>query len=276
MPGGSQSHLLLCSDGEFYVVKFLGNPQHECVLFNEWVATRLAAHVGLLTATVTPVEVSPRFIMRNTQLKFQLPSGNVSCLPGLHLGVKYLGIPGRTELFDFLPAAVSGLVKNRESVFHALVFDKWLGNNDTRQFVYRRMLDKSPYTAFIIDNANCFNGGDWDFRTDGPRLALVPDRAWYREVTDFRAFEPFLASVEALESSTVRSVVWSVPGAWVTKTKGEVSDLTSRIIERRTRVRYEVRQFVQQRQDLFPRFQSPSTRTDEESGLLSSPLEAFA
>ena len=47
MRGGAQSHLMLASDGNLYVVKFSNNPQHVRVLANELLATRLAAAVGL-------------------------------------------------------------------------------------------------------------------------------------------------------------------------------------------------------------------------------------
>ena len=42
MRGGAQGHLMRCSDGNFYVVKFRNNPQHLRVLANELLATRLA------------------------------------------------------------------------------------------------------------------------------------------------------------------------------------------------------------------------------------------
>ena len=46
MRGGAQSHLMRCDDGHYYVVKFRNNPQHERVLANEFLATRLAERVG--------------------------------------------------------------------------------------------------------------------------------------------------------------------------------------------------------------------------------------
>ena len=47
MRGGAQSHLMLASDDNLYVVKFRNNPQHVRVLANELLATRLAAAIGL-------------------------------------------------------------------------------------------------------------------------------------------------------------------------------------------------------------------------------------
>ena len=58
MRGGAQSHLMRCSDGNYYVVKFQNNPQHKRVLVNEFLGTRLAAIMGLPTTPGVIVEVS--------------------------------------------------------------------------------------------------------------------------------------------------------------------------------------------------------------------------
>ena len=57
MRGGAQSHLMRCSDGNYYVVKFQNNPQHRRILVNELLGTRLASRLGLPTTPVTAVEV---------------------------------------------------------------------------------------------------------------------------------------------------------------------------------------------------------------------------
>ncbi len=42
MRGGAQSHLMRCSDGNYYLVRFQNKPQHRGVLVNELLGTRLA------------------------------------------------------------------------------------------------------------------------------------------------------------------------------------------------------------------------------------------
>ena len=46
MRGGAPSHLMRCSDGLYYVVKFQNNPQHRRILVNEMLGTKLAARLG--------------------------------------------------------------------------------------------------------------------------------------------------------------------------------------------------------------------------------------
>ncbi len=58
MRGGAQSHLMLCDDRHYYVVKFINNPQHVRILANEMLANRLASYVGLPVPECTYVDVS--------------------------------------------------------------------------------------------------------------------------------------------------------------------------------------------------------------------------
>jgi hypothetical protein len=65
MRGGAQSHLMRCSDGNYYVVKFQNNPQRRRILVNALLGTRLAGRMGLPTAPVSAGE--PRcdpFVLR--------------------------------------------------------------------------------------------------------------------------------------------------------------------------------------------------------------------
>ena len=81
MRGGAQSHLMRCSDGHYYVVKFQNNPQHMRILVNELLATRLAARLGLPTTPVAMVEVSPELIGLTPELCVELPRARVPCTP---------------------------------------------------------------------------------------------------------------------------------------------------------------------------------------------------
>jgi hypothetical protein len=67
--GRRQAHLMGCSDGLLYVVKFQNNPQHRRVLVNELLGTRL----GLPTAPVEVVEVSAELIRLTPELCIELP-----------------------------------------------------------------------------------------------------------------------------------------------------------------------------------------------------------
>jgi hypothetical protein len=83
MRGGAQSHLMLASDGNLYVVKFSNNPQHVRVLANEMLATRLATAVGLAVPPCEVIEVSEWLIQNSPELTIEQRRGALPCQPGL-------------------------------------------------------------------------------------------------------------------------------------------------------------------------------------------------
>src|SRR2546425_12206868 len=103
MRGGAQSHLMRCSDGYYYVVKFQNNPQHPRILVNDLLGTKLAARLGLPTVPVEIIEVSEELIRLTPELAMELPRARIPCQPGLQFGSRYPGDPRQLTLHDFLP-----------------------------------------------------------------------------------------------------------------------------------------------------------------------------
>jgi hypothetical protein len=83
MRGGAQGQLMLGEDGHAYVVKFQNNPQHTRVLVNEFLASRLAAAVGLSTPEVELIEVNPWLVENTPELEMDLGKTRERCRPGL-------------------------------------------------------------------------------------------------------------------------------------------------------------------------------------------------
>ncbi|HEV2102769.1 MAG TPA: HipA family kinase [Candidatus Acidoferrum sp.] len=136
MRGGAQSHLMRCSDGNYYVVKFQNNPQHRRILVNELLGTRLASRLGLPTAPVEVVEVGAELIRLTPELCIELPRSRTPCAAGLQFGSRYPGDPRRLTLHDFLPDEKLREVENVHDFAGMLVFDKWACNTNGRQTVF--------------------------------------------------------------------------------------------------------------------------------------------
>jgi hypothetical protein len=136
MRGGAQSHLMRCSDGFYYVVKFQNNPQHRRVLVNELLGTRLARRLGLPTTPVEIVEVSEELIRLTPDLAIELQNHRTPCQPGQQFGSRYPGIPRQVALYDFLPDQQLRQVGNLHDFAGMLLFDKWTCNTDGRQTVF--------------------------------------------------------------------------------------------------------------------------------------------
>src|SRR5712675_3441498 len=138
MRGGAQSHLMRCSDGHYYVVKFQNNPQHRRILVNELLGTRLAARLGLPTVPVEIVAVSEELIRLTPELAIELPRARIPCQPGLQFGSRSPGDPRRLTLHDFLPDEQLRHVENLHDFAGMLVFDKWTCNTNGRQTIFFR------------------------------------------------------------------------------------------------------------------------------------------
>jgi hypothetical protein len=136
MRGGAQSHLMRCSDGNYYVVKFQNNPQHRRILVNEMLGTRLAGRLGLPTAPVSVVEVSEEMIRLTPELCIETPRTRIPCAAGLQFGSRYPGDPRRVALHDFLPDEKLREVDNLHDFAGMLAFDKWTCNTNGRQTVF--------------------------------------------------------------------------------------------------------------------------------------------
>lgn len=93
MRGGAQGHMMRCSDGNFYVVKFRNKPQHFHVLANELLATRLAEAAGLPVPPTEVVEVGDWLVENSSDLNLQLSGRVIRCHPGLQFGSRYVVDP---------------------------------------------------------------------------------------------------------------------------------------------------------------------------------------
>jgi HipA-like kinase len=166
MRGGAQSHLMRCSDENYYVVKFQNNPQHRRILVNELLGTRLASRLGLPTAPVEVVEVGAELIRLTPELCIELPRSRTPCAAGPQFGSRYPGDPRRMTLHDFLPDEKLREVENLHDFAGMLVFDKWVCNTNGRQ------------TVFFEDVARAGAGT----RGEGPLRAAAPADAAPGEV----------------------------------------------------------------------------------------------
>src|SRR5467141_1955297 len=136
MRGGAQSHLMRCSDGWYYVVKFQNNLQHRLILVNELLGTKLAARLGLPTVPVAIVQVSEELIRLTPELAMELPRSRIPCQPGPQFGSRYPGDPRQLTLHDFLPDEQLREVEILHAFAGMLVFDKWACNTNGRQTVF--------------------------------------------------------------------------------------------------------------------------------------------
>ncbi len=253
MRGGAQAHLMRCSDGNYYVVKFQNNPQHLRVLVNELLGTRLASRLGLPTTPVAVVEVSRELIQLTEELCMELARSRTPCAAGLQFGSRYPGDPRRLVLHDFLPDEKLREVANLHDFAGMLVFDKWTCNTNGRQTLFFE--EKSPastaapgdpprapgnsplpYRALMIDQGFCFNAGEWNF-PDAPLRGLYARNRVYEGVTGMASFGPWLERLDhRITERVLAEVAGEIPPEWYADDYDAVLRLLEQLQRRRTRV----------------------------------------
>jgi len=244
MRGGAQAHLMRCSDGGYYVVKFQNNPQHVRILVNELLGTRLAARLGLPTPQVEVVEVREELIRSTAELVMQLGMSRTPCRAGFQFGSRYPGDPAEITVHDFLPDEQLRDIANAADFLGMLVFDKWTCNTNGRQAIFFRNASRPPaavgldsrYQAWMIDQGFCFNAGDWSF-PDAPLRGLYVRAQVYEAVRGLDSFAPWLERVEKrIDERVLDELGREIPPEWYGFDQDALYHLLAQLLRRSGRV----------------------------------------
>jgi hypothetical protein len=254
MRGGSQSQLIRASDGNFYITKFQGNPQHTRVLANEFLASRLGFYLGLPMPEVAIIEVSEWLVNNSPELRFDMAGLATPCSSGLQLGSRYVADPEKDMVFDYLPESLMvERTRNLLDFGRMLVLDKWAGNADGRQAVFTKPATARKYSAIFIDQGYCFNCSEWNF-PDSPLRGVYARNSVYQHVTGWEAFEPVLSRAEQMDSAELWRLAEGMPEEWWSR-YGSGDDL-ARLIEtlhhRRSSIRDLITAFRNSTRNPFP------------------------
>jgi len=237
MRGGTQAHLIRCGEREYYVVKFLNNPQGARVLANELLGTGLAAALGLPTPLAAVVNVGDQLIACTDDLVIQRGRGRVPCQAGPQFGSRYPGPPAETPVYDFLPNELLSGVSNLADFCGMFVFDKWTCNTDGRQAIFFRNQGDTHYQTQMIDQGYCFNACEWNF-PDAPLHALYSHGRVYQSVQGIDSFEPWLSRLEStMTRELLDDAANEIPPEWYEFDEKSLAKLLEILLRRRGMVR---------------------------------------
>lgn len=255
---------MLGVDGHAYVVKFQNNPQHTRVLANEYLTSKLALAAGLTVPEVDVVEVSSWLIENTPELEMDLGRMRERCRPGLHFGSRFVGglMPG--QVMDYLPEEQLASLKNLNEFAGILALDKWTGNANGRQAVFARKARERRYRAVFIDFGYCFHAGDWKFE-DVPLRGVYYRNDVYREVTGWRAFEPWLSRIETMAAETVWEAARDIPPEWYGGDQNDLEALVERLLARRSGIRELIEAFGNSDRKPFPKWGAVRGEANETS-----------
>jgi hypothetical protein len=247
MRGGAQAHLLEADDGNFYVVKFVNNPQHRRILVNEMLASVFMRYLQISCPEFAIIQLTEDFVARTPEASMQLGSQAIPPAPGWHYGSRYPGDPDRLAVYDFVPETLLRDISNLNDFLGALVFDKWAANGDSRQAVFfrARLKDWTPgagahplklgFVAVMIDHGYLFNGPYWDF-PDSPVQGLYYRKQVYEKVRSLDDFEPWLGQVVNFPEEIVDRAWRQIPPGWVEGEEDALECLLEQLLRRRRKV----------------------------------------
>ena len=257
MRGGAQSHLMRCADGNYYVVKAQNNPQHPRVLVNDWLGTRLAEMIGLPVPVPAIVDVHPWLVEHTPDLRVELCGRRTMFSPGLSFGSRYVVSPLEGQVYDYLPEAMLGRVRNVDSFAGVLALDKWTCNADGRQVAFWKRPRERKFNASFIDQGYFFNAGEWSF-PDAPLRGVFGRNDVYAGITEWDSFEPWLSRIESFPESSLWPLINQIPPEWYGSAADELERLLAQLLERRSRVRDLILSFKKSSRNPFPNWRSVS------------------
>lgn len=247
MRGGTQPHLMGCSDGNYYVVKFPNNPQGARTLANELFCANLAQLLNLPAPTAAVVNVSDDLIQRTTDLSIETSGGRVPCEAGPCFGSQYP--KPEAVIFEFWPKGRIHDVANLSDFAGMMVFDIWISNIDFRQVRYVK--EGGCWRVIMFDNSLAFRGEEWAF-CDKPRLVVNPLLYVYDFIDGMPSFDPWLTQVESIEEDDLWEAAGGIPGQWYGSDAKSLSLLLEQLWTRRRRVRDLIHSLRFQSPKLFP------------------------
>jgi hypothetical protein len=252
---------MLGDDQNLWVVKFRNNPQHVRVLANELIATRMAESLGLAVPETAVVHVGQWLVESNPQLSIDHKSGHLeSCTTGPQFGSRFVGGLMPQQVVDTLPEKQLQNTRNLKQFAGMLAFDKWTGNTDGRQAIFKRTSRERHYRAVFIDQGFCFNGGDWSFRV-APLQGVFGTNSVYSNITGWESFEPWLTAIENFSSETLWGITAGVPPEWYGNESLHMEQLINSLLRRKSRVRELIEQFRDTDRIPFPNWRRETCAT---------------
>ncbi len=211
--GVSRAHIMACSDGNKYVVKFvrITSPNNKTVI-NELIGGSIASRIGLPCPETVLVSISPEFIKNSDELTRD------GIREGLHIGSKFVG---GQNFYKFRPEYLVGKhLTNTDDLYGVITFDNWVLNSD-RDNIGNNLIEFLPNSEMyyrMIDFGHCFTGDTWNANQLSQRINdpnIVPCLWFVRDnTTDVSKFEQWFKIVEELGDEEIAGILADTPKDW--------------------------------------------------------------
>lgn len=220
-------------DGNFYVVKMLGNPQGSSILFRDALGSELMRLVGLPVPAWKPISISA-CLAGSSELRFQLPSGSTHApARGPHFASLFIARDVSDLLYETLPTPWISRLVNQDHFIGALMVDLWTNNQDPRQAIFLKQGDSDHLYTFFIDQGYQFSN-----KSEHPKIAIRRVQFMNRGVYRCSGLETLLleweAKLAAITKDSLKQMVLdcNLPAPWYTSL--ELEKAIDLLIERQS------------------------------------------
>lgn len=238
MRGGSQSYLVRGDDRHYYVAKFRNNPQGNRTLANEWMASQMLHRLGASAPQIRRLYLSAE-LQRSADLCFSVKSSRVPVSEGIHLGSQCPVDVTKKAVFDFLPLYMYSKVDNLSDIALALVFDRWVGQLDSRQVVFYRPQNANKSTLLhlsLIDHGYCFGALEWNPNLAAPGHGFLIDKRIYGLV-QASEFRMAIDRLQRLSSMDIEDAILTAPKEFLSSGDEQaLSELLVKVQRRQSRL----------------------------------------
>jgi hypothetical protein len=221
-------------------------------------ATTLGLALGLPMPRVEVIEVSDSLIEHTEDLRICFGGAKIPCRSGKQLGSLCVGCAGPSMTLDYLPREPLQDVRNLSDFGRVLVLDKWTCNSDKRQAIFWKAPRRQRYSATFIDQAYCFNAGEWTF-PDCLLRGAYANNCVYEAVMGWEAFEPALSRAEQMDAHTIWRCTADIPEDWYEGDRDGLHRLVEELHHRRGAIRRLITEFRRSSRNRFPNWrESPA------------------
>lgn len=216
MRGETRSRLMRADDANFYVVKFQNNPLGRRALVNDYIASKLAAGLGLAAAGVEVVQVSKWMLGLASRRKVR------SADAGPQFGSRFVSDPMYSHVVDYFPQSMltAKHVANLECLAGGAIFGLWMRKTDHCQFVYHKLHAEKQYTATMIDQTGCFGGVSWKYRAAQVRVSRI--RQYPLGGVRGEIVEHWVTRIAAYPEQAGLRLAGEIPGQWMGDEKSKL------------------------------------------------------
>jgi hypothetical protein len=145
---------------------------------------------------------------------------------GLHHGSRFPSDPTRTALYDLLPTALAGRVRNRSDLALARGISLWIGDSDTLHAIYARE-PGNDIRAWVI-------GFGRSFQFNAPRRGLFSFERALVDTDDM--WEQAVIGIDRINRMTetaMKSLAKEIPAEWWATAGRSASQVVDQLIHRR-------------------------------------------